>query len=115
GSEVGADFEWEQRSRLEKYRLAGYDLELDGPRYVPLELGLHVCISQGHLRSAVRRELLTTLGTLFQADKLTFAQPVYLSPVYAAVQATAGVTSVNVHTFRRQHDASVTGVTSGVL
>jgi len=40
---------------------------------------------------------------------------VYLSPVYAAVQATAGVTSVNVHTFRRQHDASVTGVTSGVL
>lgn len=115
GSEVDAGFERDQRARLERYRLAGYDLELDGPRYVPLELGLHVCIGSGHLRGAVRRELLAALGPLFQADRLTFAQPVFLSPVYAAAQAVPGVTSVNVHTFCRRSDPMISGVNSGVL
>ncbi|MET8336030.1 hypothetical protein [Streptosporangium canum] len=115
GSEVDDEFERELRAGLERYRLAGYDLEIDGPRYVPLEVGLHVCVAEGHLRSAVRRELLATLTALFHPDRLTFAQPAYLSPVYATAQAVAGVTSVNVHTFRRQHHPTVSGITSGVL
>jgi hypothetical protein len=115
GRSVDAAFEQQQRARLEKYRLAGYDLELDAPRFVPIELGVHVCIGPGHARSAVRRELLKALTALFHADRLTFAQPVYLSPVYAAAQAVPGVSSVTVHTFRRQHDPGVTGVADGVL
>lgn len=115
GSEVDAAFEASLRAGLERYRLAGYDLEVDGPRYVPLELGLHVCVSEGHLRSAVRREVIAALTALFHADRLTFAQPVYLSPIYAAAQAVPGVTSVNVHTFRRRYHPLASGIHSGVL
>ncbi|MEV6693807.1 baseplate J/gp47 family protein [Micromonospora sp. NPDC051196] len=115
GRPVDAAFEQQQRARLERYRLAGYDLELDAPRFVPIELGVHVCVGPDHARSAVRRELLKALTALFHADRLTFAQPVYLSPVYAAAQAVPGVTSVQVHTFRRQHDPGVSGVAGGVL
>ena len=115
GAEVDASFETGQRARLERYRLAGYDLELDGPRYVPLELALHACVDPGHLRSAVRQELLAVLTARFHPDRLTFAQPVYLSPVYAAAQAVRGVTSVEVTMFRRQHDPAVSGIDSGVL
>jgi predicted phage baseplate assembly protein len=115
GAEVDESFETGQRARLERYRLAGYDLELDGPHYVPLELALFVCVEPGHLRSAVRREVLAALTALFGPDRLTFAQPVYLSPVYAAAQSVRGVTSVEVTTFRRQHDPAVSGIGSGVL
>ncbi len=115
GAEVDAEFERDIRAGLERYRMAGYDLEVDGPRYVPLELGLHVCVAEGHLRSAVRQRVIRELRRLFEPDRLTFAQPVYLSPVYAAAQGIPGVTSVNVHTFRRRYDPWVSGVATGVL
>lgn len=115
GAEVDDTFERDLRTGLERYRLAGYDLEVDGPRFVPLELGLHVCVADGYLRSALRGELIAALTALFAADRLTFAQPVYLSPVYAAAQAIPGVTSVSVHTFRRRNNPVVSGLASGVL
>jgi predicted phage baseplate assembly protein len=115
GGEVDLGFAAAQRVRLERYRLAGYDLELDGPQYVPLELVVRVCVDDGYLRSAVREELLSAIGALFAADRLTLAQPVYLSPVYAAAQAVPGVTSVVVDLFRRQQDTAVSGLASGVL
>ncbi|MFI0408212.1 putative baseplate assembly protein [Actinomadura sp. 3N508] len=115
GADVDAEFERELRAGLERYRLAGYDLEVDGARYVPLEVGLHVCVAEGHLRSAVRRELLEVLTALFHPDRLTFAQPVFLSPIYAAAQAVAGVTSVDARVFRRRHSPEVSGLASGVL
>lgn len=115
GSGVDDGFEKQQRGRLERYRLAGYDLELDAPRYVPIELGLHICVGAAHLRSEVRRDVLDAVLALFDADRLTFAQPVYLSPIYAAVQAVPGVDSVDVTLFRRQHDVVVSGLDSGVL
>jgi len=115
GAGVDAGFEKEQRQRLERYRLAGYDLELDVPRYVPIELGLHICVGAAHLRSAVRRDVLDAVAALFDADRLSFAQPVYLSPIYAAVQGIPGIDSVDITVFRRQHDVVVSGLESGVL
>jgi Baseplate J-like protein len=115
GAEVDPAFAAAQRARLERYRLAGYDLELDGPQYVPLELAVSVCVRDGYLRSAVRAELLAAIGALFAPDRLTFAQPAYLSPVLAAAQAVPGVTSVVVDVFRRQQDTAVSGLDSGVL
>jgi len=115
GSNVDSGFEQEQRARLERYRLAGYDLELDAPRYVPIELRLHICVGAAHLRSEVRRYVLDAVTALFHADRLTFAQPVYLSPIYAAAQAVPGVESVDITVFRRQHNTVVSGLESGVL
>jgi uncharacterized phage protein gp47/JayE len=82
---------------------------------VPIELELFVCVGAAHLRSEVRRDVLSAVAALFEPDRLTFAQPVYLSPIYAAVQAVPGVESVDVTVFRRQHDTVVSGLESGVL
>ena len=40
---------------MEKYRLAGYDLEIEGPKYVPLEVDMTVCVKPGYFRSDVEK------------------------------------------------------------
>lgn len=103
-------FENDVRAYVERYRMAGHDLEVDGPRFVPLEIELHLCVAADHFRSDVEREVLDALGSrdlpdgrrgLFHPDNFTFGQPVYLSAVYAAAHQVAGVESVEVRTFQR--------------
>lgn len=124
GRNVDPGFARELRARLERYRLAGYDLEVDGPRPVPLEIDLQVCVADGHLRSDVRTAVLQVLGDtvlpdgrrgLFHPDDLTFGQPVHLSGVYAAAHSVPGVESVQVRTFRRARQPETSGLASGVL
>ncbi|MHA0287603.1 putative baseplate assembly protein [Mycobacterium sp. C3-094] len=115
GTDVDVAFERDLRRDLEKFRLAGYDLEIDRPHYVPLEISMHVCVANAHQRSEVRGEVLAAVGRLFDPDNLTFAQPVYLSAIYAAVHGVPGIASVTVKTFRRQQDTPISGLDSGVL
>ncbi|WP_327734216.1 putative baseplate assembly protein [Streptomyces nojiriensis] len=124
GKAVDADFERDLRARLERYRLAGYDLEVDGPVFVPLEIGLRVCVERTHLRSDVGAAVLARLGDstlpgggrgLFHPDRLTFGRPVHLSTVLAEVHAVPGVESVDVHTFQRQRLPETSGLENGVL
>jgi hypothetical protein len=37
---VDDEFETELRAHSSRYRMAGYDLEVDGPRFVPLDVAL---------------------------------------------------------------------------
>lgn len=124
GRPVDAQFETALRGRLERYRMAGYDLEVDGPRFVPLEIGLRVCAGRAHLRSDVAEEVLAVLGDavlpdgrrgLFHPDNFTFGRPVHLSAVYAAVHSVPGVDSADVHTFQRQHQPETSALDTGVL
>jgi hypothetical protein len=110
GLEVDSEFEQRIREHLGFYRMAGYDLEVDGPRFVPLELGLHVCVEPGYPRSDVEKAVLEALGCgrrpdgrlgLFHPDRWTFGQPVYLSHIYAAVESVEGVEAVKVEVFQR--------------
>ncbi|MCP4329286.1 MAG: putative baseplate assembly protein [Alphaproteobacteria bacterium] len=110
GLAVDQDFEAEIRNHVERYRMAGYDLEVDGPHFVPLDIEMDICVSPDYLRSDVGRELLNVLGSralpdgrvgLFHPDKFVFGETVYVSPIYAAAQAVAGVDSVKIKTFRR--------------
>ena len=39
------------RRHLERFRMAGYDLEVDAPRFVPLDVALHVCVKPDYFRS----------------------------------------------------------------
>jgi hypothetical protein len=121
---VDQPFERDLRAWLERYRMAGYDLEVDAPAFVPLEVGLHVCVEPGFFRSdvaaAVRSVLSDTVLAdgrrgLFHPDNLTFGQPVYLSAVLAAVHAVAGVQSVDVTTFQRQRQPQTSGIDTGRL
>ena len=47
---------------VERYRMAGHDLEVDGPQFVALEIDLHVCVAADHFRSDVERELFDVLS-----------------------------------------------------
>jgi hypothetical protein len=105
GVPVTREFEEDLRSFLERFRMAGYDLEIDGPHYVPLDLQLDVCVAAGYRRASVKQALLATFGTgelpdgtpgFFHPDNFTFGQSVYLSQIVARAMQVAGVQSVNV-------------------
>jgi hypothetical protein len=104
--------------------MAGHDLEIDTPRYVPLEIAMFVCVKPDYFRSDVRATLLEVFGTgtlpdgqtgVFHPDRFTFGQTVYLSPLYAAAQAVAGVASVQITAFRRQDRPETSGLADGFL
>lgn len=99
------------REHLERFRLAGYDLEVDDPRYVSLEIELEACVKRGFFSADVERALLEVFSNrvradgrkgLFHPDRFSFGEPVYLSPLYEAALAVEGVDSVRFLTFRRQ-------------
>lgn len=124
GRPVTPEFETELRDFLERYRMAGYDLEIDAPRFVALELSLFVCADPEHFRSEVRRDVLDVLGTTrlpdgrlghFHPDNLSFGDPVYLSPIYAAVMSVEGVTSVKATKFCRRGVTSTTALEDGLI
>jgi hypothetical protein len=124
GLDVDPAFEDGLRAWLEPFRMAGHDLEVDGPRFVPVELEVVVTVHPDHfaedVREAVRREF--GRGTLpggqkafFHPDHFTFGQPVFLSRVYAAAQAVHGVQRVQVTTLRRQGQTTSPALDSGRL
>jgi hypothetical protein len=124
GRPVDDDFEAELREHLEPFRMAGHDLEFDGPHFVPLELELLVCVEEGYFQSDVERAVLEALGSgrlpdgrraAFHPDEFTFGQPVRLSAIYAAAQAVAGVAYVEVRTLQRLGVPSAAALDDGVL
>jgi hypothetical protein len=122
GDEVTEDFADSLRTHLERYRMAGHDLDFRSPLFVPLEIALHVCVKPDHFRSDVKRALEELISNrvlrdgrrgLFHPDDFTFAQPVYVSRIYAAAHAVAGVASVQVKTFRRQGSTDTVALQEG--
>ena len=93
---------------LERYRLAGYDVEVRGAQYVPIDLVLSVCALPGYFRGDVARAVRVALtgGSprrpgFFDNVHFGFGQTVYLSQIYAAVEAVPGVDSAQITTFQR--------------
>ena len=124
GEPVDASFEGGLRAWLEGYRMAGYDLEVDGPAFVPLQVALHVCVKPGYFRPDVAEDVHALLSDgvlpdggrgLFHPDNLTFGQSVYLSAVLAAVHSVEGVQSVEVRRFERQRQPETSAIDTGVL
>lgn len=121
GRLVDAAFEEDLRRYLERYRMAGHDLEIDGPSLVPLELEMRVCVTADYFQSDVIAALQATFdnrlhadGSLgfFHPDNFTFGQPVLLSRIYAAAQRVAGVRHVEVTVLRRQGETTGPAVPS---
>jgi predicted phage baseplate assembly protein len=124
GAPVTPAFERDLRAHMHAFRMMGYDLEVDGPTYVPLEIELQVCVAPEYFRAAVRQALLAVFsartlpdGTrgIFHPDSFTFGQPVYLSRIYAAVSAVAGVQSAQVTRFQVQDHPETSGLSQGRL
>jgi len=112
------------RNFLTRYKLAGYDLEIRSAQYVPLELAFELCVEADYFRGDVVEAVRQALGNrvnvdgsqgFFHPDRFTFAQNVYLSQIYAAIESVAGVVSVFVTIFRRFGKSDNGELASGVL
>jgi hypothetical protein len=124
GAKVDAAFAADLREHMERFRMAGYDLEVEGPRPVPLDLALDVCVEPDYLRGQVLAALLERFSNrllpdgrrgFFHPDEWTFGQPVYLSRIYAAAGEVTGVESVAVSRFQRRGRLAGTEIQDGVL
>jgi hypothetical protein len=109
---------------LSKFKLAGYDIEVRSAEYVPLSIEVHICVSSDHFRADVVQAVLTALSNGVQPDgtpgffnpaKFAFGQPVYLSRLYAAIDAVEGVDSAEVMVFQRYGRLAQGEVQAGVI
>src|SRR6185436_8922019 len=63
GRPVDDAFKAELAAFLERFRMAGYDLEIQASIAVPLEIKLTVCVLPGFQRFDVKKALLDALGS----------------------------------------------------
>ena len=121
GLDVSGDeaFKQEMADWIDRFRMAGYDVEIDGPVYVPLDISLDVCVKPGYFQADVLQRLLSAFGTaadgLFYPGNFTFGQPVYLSKVYQAAMAVDGVASVSAEVFQRFGRPADQELTNGLI
>ncbi len=100
GGRVDAGFAEDLRGFIESQRLAGHDLRIVSPRFVPLDLVFFVCARPEVYAADVSRDLLRlfsdqrladgSLG-LFHPDALDFGGDVALSPLIARAMEVPGV------------------------
>lgn len=100
GLPIDDSFREELLSFLERFRLAGCDVEVDAPRFVPLDISMTVCVKPGYPRDSLKAALLEAFSSadlprgqrgFFHPDNFTFGQPVYLSRVMATAKKVPGV------------------------
>jgi len=105
GAPVDDSFRAGVRNFLEPLRIAGFDLEVEAPIFVPLDIGFTVHVAPGYFRSDVEEMLLETFSNrdlpggsrgFFHPDNFTFGGPVFLSRIVAAAMQVPGVLWVDI-------------------
>ncbi len=108
--ELDAGFESELTAFIERFRMAGHDIEIDAPSFVALDIELAVCTKPGYFAADVERRLVEVFSAdmlssgetgFFHPDRYTFGQPVYLSAVIAVAMRMPGVAYVTPLCFQR--------------
>lgn len=124
GREVDEDFKTGIRNFLNSYRLAGYDVEINAPSFIPLEIQMSVCVDQNHFREEVKEALLEAFSNrdlpderqgFFHPDNFTFGQSVFLSKIYEAAMKVDGVGSIVITKFRRRGRSDEKELEEGVI
>ena len=119
GATVDATFAAGIDDWLERFRVIGHDLQVDGPTLAPLSIDMTVCVGQGYFRSDIQKTLLGLFGdgvnpdgtlSYFNPGRRTFGETLYLSPIYALAQAVPGVQSVEVTKFERLYQPGDDGL-----
>lgn len=112
-TDVPIELEKRVKGWIQGHALAGYDVEIDPPTFVPLHIEIEVCVAPNYFRAHVEEALSTALSNqslphgqrgFFHPDNFTFGQPLYLSELYAAVEQVEGVDSAVVTRFIRLHE-----------
>jgi predicted phage baseplate assembly protein len=124
GGAIDAGFAARLRRHLERFRMAGYDLEVNSPRYVPLDVILEICVLPEYFRAEVVQAVGRVLSSgvlpdgrlgFFHPDNFSFGEPVYLSRIIAAAQAVEGVDAVRPERFERLVSPIPTSLDDGVI
>lgn len=124
GKNLGKALQKSLTRNVNRYRLAGQDIQLEGPDYVSLEIQLSVCVDPEYFQAQVEQALLQVLGSgtlpsgqpaLFAPGKLELGQTVYLSSIYAAARTVAGVQSVVADVFQPVGPATSVFLQSGEI
>jgi len=124
GMPLDAEFESTLAAGIERYRMAGHDLNFSDPVFVSLHLELQICVSRDYFRSDVEQTLLEVFSSgvradgrlgLFHADNFSFGQTIYLSPYYAAARQVRGVSSAQITRFTRQGDDDPKPLSDGFM
>ncbi len=114
GQQVDEDFKSQIRNYLDQFRLAGYDIEVASPSYIPLDIRLEVTIKSEYFRNEVRQTLLELFSNrdlgngkkgFFHPDNLNFGQPILYGRIYEVAIKVAGVISLKLERFRRWDQA----------
>jgi predicted phage baseplate assembly protein len=109
---------------VNEYRLAGQDILIEPPEYVPLDIELAICVDPEYFQSDVQQSLMQVLGSgtlpggqpaLFAPQNFKLGQPVYLSPIYAAARGVAGVEAVTATVFEPEGQNSQVYVQQGFI
>lgn len=124
GRPVDAAFERELTSFLERYRLAGHDVEIVPPVFVPLDVALEICAQPGYFAADVERRLVDVFSArvlpggqtgFFHPDNITFGASIFLSAVIARAMQVPGVASVMPVRFQRFGRTAQSEIDDGVL
>lgn len=124
GGAVDRPFANRLRRHLERFRMAGYDLAVRQPRFVPLDVALHICVLADYFRADVLQAVQRVLSSgvrpdgalgIFHPDNFSFGQAVYLSRIVAAAQDVEGVEAVRPLKFQRLVDPSGTSLDLGII
>ncbi|MEP0916966.1 putative baseplate assembly protein [Leptolyngbya sp. DQ-M1] len=110
GKPLDESFTQNLRSFLEPFRMAGQDLAIEEPRFVPLDIAIAVQVDPGYFQTAVKQALVDVFSNrvlpngqvgFFYPDQLTFGQSIFLSQVIQTAVQVEGVRSVEVTRFQR--------------
>jgi hypothetical protein len=109
-----ADLRQQLTDYLNTKRLSGYDIQISGPVYVPVDLALQVSVATGSSQSDVEQALLQAFSSdtlpngslgFFHPDNFTFGDNLFASKIYAAAMMVPGVQSVTITRLARSRAA----------
>ena len=109
---------------LYRLRRIGHDVAVTSARYVPLEIGLQVCVLPQYLRGHVAAALYAAFSNrrladgklgFFHSDRLTFGTSIYASELMAKAQAIEGIESVCLTKLQRFREPANGEMVQGVL
>jgi hypothetical protein len=124
GREVDNKFVGDLKDFLERYRLAGQDIEIEGPKFVSLDILIKVCVKPGYQRISIKQTLLEEFSNanlaegrlgFFHPDNFSFGQPVYLSRIIAEAMRVPGVLWVQTERFQRWGGPSRGEIDDGLI
>jgi hypothetical protein len=124
GAELQPAFAQEIKTHLTRFKLAGYDLNVRAAVYAPLEIDIRLCVGNGHFRGDVLAEAQRHLSNRTFADgfrgffhplRFGFGSAVYVSQLYAVVEAIEGVNSAEITLFKRFWGAPAGELERGVI